>query len=1646
MMNKIKSNIIFAFALLILISKAYAKPIPPGSGEGDVPANILFLLDSSKSMNATMTGGTYLGLSGVDWVVELSDGNVVVAEKGSGLVKILVGDNKIDTTWANNNKRFRGTDNDSNCQSGTGTKKSRINTSSSGDIASDGSIWVASAGFSTIVGVDSTGKCVGVIPKSWHAQAQPRFIEIRQNSSGENILFAVGHTHQNKQKKGYLYVHNLGKNPGTSFNTGSTYRKLCEKNRPKDNVGPTIDKERSQSFSISKDLNFMHFVRKGNLWSFKLEDVAGYNGIKCPKTQPHVTIGYNNTIKAYNYGSGKHEDVGTVTQTAGSLNKMSSVRASSDDDSVVYLTSETSSTLQKLTISYSDDSNDGTYPTAEVLVTAGTLGTKTSGNPGTVNANAIKFDKPGISPSNGKIAQNLFANSSNIYVTSKSGAIQKLDENKFNATDKDTSWQKQIGGSKTSRFTGAIEAIIDIVSDSSLQAGANFGFGDWNGGEKDVSNRKAYPGEVWCHKNEGCHYYGGWDPNTAHPLGTSKICNHHSCLRVAISTDGKTRIPAVIPRLYTKFATDANAFADLAYGYFTDEETGIIDKKKPCQIHYVILIGDGMMFNESRSIPQIKDLRQKHGVRTIVIAYGGAYKKPQAKAIFDRFAKAGSCDTDGHIDCMKTEEADNAVDLKTVLEQKIRQVIADRLSFSAPTITANLQEGGAIYQAQFNYTQNGDWTGKLLRKAIGKDDKKLHQEMSYCDDNGCNWDAGQKLLEKTAENRKIWTALDTGSGGATYHGNWNNWDVINKNKINGLFEATGNRVIDYHNTSSTCSQEPGVADGYDDDISGLINFVRGEDYFDYNGGCNITEDRDSILADIYHSQLIEVGPPNANTAFTSNNQEAYWRASQGYAQFKRDKSDRIRIVYAGSNGGMLHAFRADTGEEEWAFIPPMIASQLPLLMNKGYEGNLRVNGQVAGGSNAIFGVDGSPVVHDAKIFGLSAVGDGYEYDTVKTWRTLLFVTYGRGGAGFSVLDVTNPEIITTAVDDTGMQLTDEDGSVKIGGQGPIHMFSIYNDTYNDQVIRVDHNGAIQRFDYIRAAKTLKQSEEGQTAINNQMKARSDDSDSDTDFTNRDDIKSCESDSDYPSTNFRTSGTNACYKGKTFTFDDIELPDAAIENNGDVIQGKLIISELISDDWYPLPYGDGKDVKATYKNNKLTVTFSADKVINEGIDTTYTSDAIKIVTSCDGAGTKNPKFDYSELGETWSNARILRIPDVAAGNIMTDTYVAVLGGGYGSSASPCSGSGVYIVDLEGGSVSTTGTDGSGTQEDDSLIHEAGRLYGSSVLKGPLKILDSDPDGDKLGIGGDDDEYDKGSPIKNSIPATPVLITADTVKNVPWRGGLVYINDMEGKITKINLTNDGKMFEQQTLMNLEADLTNKRKSFFEMDAAIGTSTGNFWLFGGTGDFNRVSEIDDEFSWMDNIVYGIRDRDFPYFISNNTFPVPLSGEDNFISAAATALQNAPTITQSGLCVDATGTSDPICDVTASDIAWRYHLGNADGEKTGKTQNMFRKVTGPATIYRGKVYFPIYQPDKENNCNLGQAFVCAHDDECGSLSTKHIDGVEGTCYEVGTGILSKLVVFGGRLFANLAGPSVDSETLVEILASDKQLRSYRKSWRENY
>ena len=96
-----------------------------------------------------------------------------------------------------------------------------------------------------------------------------------------------------------------------------------------------------------------------------------------------------------------------------------------------------------------------------------------------------------------------------------------------------------------------------------------------------------------------------------------------------------------------------------------------------------------------------------------------------------------------------------------------------------------------------------------------------------------------------------------------------------------------------------------------------------------------------------------------------------------------------------------------------------------------------------------------------------------DYEDGKSWRTILMVPFGRGGPGFSVLDVTNPVILEGAVG--------ADGVTRAAGSGPLHMFSIFNDSYNNEVVRVDHNGSITRIPYTRFSLTIDDTEEAKKA-------------------------------------------------------------------------------------------------------------------------------------------------------------------------------------------------------------------------------------------------------------------------------------------------------------------------------------------------------------------------------------------------------------------------------------------------------------------------------------------------------------------------------------------------------------------------------------
>ena len=83
----------------------------------------------------------------------------------------------------------------------------------------------------------------------------------------------------------------------------------------------------------------------------------------------------------------------------------------------------------------------------------------------------------------------------------------------------------------------------------------------------------------------------------------------------------------------------------------------------------------------------------------------------------------------------------------------------------------------------------------------------------------------------------------------------------------------------------------------------------------------------------------------------------------------------------------------------------------------------------------------------------------------------------------------------------------------------------------------------------------------------------------------------------------------------------------------------------------------------------------------------------------------------------------------------------------------------------------------------------------------------------------------------------------------------------------------------------------------------------------------------------------------------------------------------------------------------------------------------------------------------------MCNIHAKCGTPKNKEIgSNTDLECREVGAGVLSKVVVFGNKLFANIAGSAnADSfqgerDDLVSINSGAVEIESLRNSWRENY
>ncbi len=309
--------------------------------------------------------------------------------------------------------------------------------------------------------------------------------------------------------------------------------------------------------------------------------------------------------------------------------------------------------------------------------------------------------------------------------------------------------------------------------------------------------------------------------------------------------------------------------------------------------------------------------------------------------------------------------------LEAALQDAIRRIVAATFTFATPVLPTTSTTGlSRAYLAAFKSDASRSfWQGFL--KAYQRD----ANGMVPVDANGVPldsakiWDAGTVLSTTPSANRTIYTT------------------ITQTNKTWELFTNSNNTI----KAKVLGVQGKATADQ-------VISYIRGVDSFDENNNGNVTEDRAWKLGDIFHSTPVLVTPPLLGLSDSS------------YSTFKQNNANRTRVLIAGANDGMLHAFRESDGVELWAYIPEDLLDDLQ-------------TATVTFGVHPYF-VDASPIAADIKIGGV--------------WKTIVVFGERRGGRFYYALDITdttNPGYLWTFTDPKMGETWSEPaiGRVKIGG-------------------------------------------------------------------------------------------------------------------------------------------------------------------------------------------------------------------------------------------------------------------------------------------------------------------------------------------------------------------------------------------------------------------------------------------------------------------------------------------------------------------------------------------------------------------------------------------------------------------------------------
>jgi len=308
------------------------------------------------------------------------------------------------------------------------------------------------------------------------------------------------------------------------------------------------------------------------------------------------------------------------------------------------------------------------------------------------------------------------------------------------------------------------------------------------------------------------------------------------------------------------------------------------------------------------------------------------------------------------------------------LAEKLTSVLVDIIersqTFTAPVVPVQrTTSGDKMYVSLFTpQAHNKFWPGYLMKLHIGHDDVQLYgsDETTRATDADYNllldsllaptgstqpkpyWEAHKALKGMDLDDRDIYTYVGTSS---------------DLNDSSNIFVDT-NTAITYEMLGSPSKSAdadpayPGAAGARRD----LMLYIRGWDSYNEDGDTPAVyaEKREYIFGDILHSRPVVI-----------------------------DYTSSLRVVYVGTNDGMLHAINDTNGTERWAFIPPDLLPKLKNMVDPSVSGHQ-------------YYIDGSP-----KAYIKDVNHNGYIEDAQGDQAIIVFGERG-GGTSYTALDVTNP--------------------------------------------------------------------------------------------------------------------------------------------------------------------------------------------------------------------------------------------------------------------------------------------------------------------------------------------------------------------------------------------------------------------------------------------------------------------------------------------------------------------------------------------------------------------------------------------------------------------------------------------------------------